>query len=156
MSTIVNPPGSPVMLSDNSLNQVGTISFPNQIANVELLPPLVQASLTKDGVLNVTAIIYVDEAISYLRSFLVNALLNIGEAGNPQFQFFISANLEAGSPDPRGTTSYIGYQITFEAPQGMLEDTMTMSDILTIETFLWDKDPKTSRGTVTTVVSTSH
>ncbi len=152
MSTTVNPPGTPVLLSDNSLNQVGTISFVNQLASTELLTPLVQASLTKDGVLNVSAIVYVDVAITNLRSFLVNALLDMDDDGNPQFQFFISANLDAGAPDPLGTTNYIGYQIAFEAPVGMLQDNMSMSDILTIETFLWDKDPKTSRGTVTNVI----
>lgn len=152
MVTIENPPGTPVLLSDNSLTTVGTIAFNNQLDSTELLPPLVQASLNDAGVFNVSAIIYVDASITHLESFFVTGLYNLSSIGKPQFQFYISANLNAGSTNPIGTTHFTGFQINFEAPTGLLPDNVTLSEIRTVETFLWDKDPKTSRGTVTNVI----
>ncbi|TDW47222.1 hypothetical protein EV144_105240 [Flavobacterium sp. 270] len=137
----IYPPGTllPVKLSPDS---VGKIKFPERTDRM-LLSPLVEAYHTKENQLLVRAVIFIARKETKDLDFGIYQNCYIDLNGNPQLQFFISYDLVETKE-----TDFLIYEVAFNAidiPYGSL------SKISTIQTFLWDIDPVTSRGTVTTV-----
>jgi hypothetical protein len=137
---LVTPPG--VLIKKIVKESRGMIEFPEKKSK-SLLSPLVEASY-KDHKLLITAVIFVapskNESLDL--SIYQNCYTNI--EGVPQLQFFVCYDmLESKSKD------FFVYEVTFEAEKIPFDG--GLSQIKTIQTFLWDVDPVASRGTVTNV-----
>jgi hypothetical protein len=140
----IYPPGEllPVKLSPDS---VGKIKFPER-TNRMLLSPLVEAYYNKEKKeLLVRAVVFIAKKEEENLDFRIYQNCYIDLDGNPQLQFFIAYDLV----ETKETTFFV-YEVAFTVisiPYG--KD--ALSKIKTIETFLWDIDPVSSRGTVTNV-----
>ncbi|MDX6182299.1 hypothetical protein SGQ44_08475 [Flavobacterium sp. Fl-77] len=139
------PPGS-VIVSGQSTPQLGSVTFP-QTKSVDILSPYVEAYYNaKDNSLTATAVVYVDETTIQNGVFYYSVFQNsyIDIAGAPQLQFFIVYDM----PEELSVNFGI-YEITFQADPTIFSG--GLSNVESIQTFLWDADPITSRGTETTV-----
>ncbi|MES2555097.1 MAG: hypothetical protein V4604_03050 [Bacteroidota bacterium] len=124
------------------------IEFPNQL-NVPFIPsPVVVASYdpTNDQI-HASIIVFLPTAVD-LPEFHVHGLFNINPAGLEQLQFFVVTDY----PETTISQTFKGYRFDFKANREMLPTGVHFNQIVTIQGFLWNKDPKTSRGTVTTVI----
>ncbi len=126
--TIIVPPGKEISSNFTSLNSV--IEF-TRARSTEPLPPLVQAYY-ENGVLQVCAVAFIDKSqnIESISVFYDNS------QKTPTFYVTYTA------PETEAS-EFMGYQVNFtiEMPNKPEE----------IMTFVWDEDPRTSRGTYTTV-----
>jgi len=142
----IYPPGEllPVKLDPDS---VGKIKFPER-TNRMLLSPLVEAYFTKEKELLIRAVVFIAKKEEENLDFRIYQNCYIDLDGNPQLQFFVAYDLV----ETKETTFFV-YEVAFTVnsiPYGP----DALSKIKTIETFLWDIDPVTSRGTVTVVQDT--
>ena len=148
---------------------IGEIKFGKTFA--QPLPTLNQAVRIGES-LEVTAVFLVDTTLKCL-NVKINQLFVIGNYGKKQLQFFIYCDVDQltlikGNLSTNKT--YQAFEVEFTTdvttgfPEGPNVDELTeaqkelyipckteMKDIELVQTFLWDIDPKTSRGTVTTV-----
>lgn len=159
MGIIDVQPGSsypPGILNTSSTQQINTcrINFPSDRLYNFVLQPLNRVSLDKEnGVLHINTFFLVDQAVAEKHSsdlqFAVYQLYCISDIGEPQMQFFITSNYTNGKTD-----NYYSVQLDFELTDESLKaDGVSITDITSVQTFLWNVDPRTSRGTVTTVLS---
>lgn len=127
VSTLV-PPGKKINSNFKSLNS--TIGFTRARSN-EPLQPLAQAYY-ENGQLQVSAVAFIDVAqdIETIEVYYDNS--------QKQPTFYITYT----APET-GASEFMAYQVNFtiELP--------SQPDV--IESFVWDEDPRTSRGTYTTV-----
>ncbi|MWB96359.1 hypothetical protein GON26_18505 [Flavobacterium sp. GA093] len=136
------PPG--VCIVDSLPSEpLGSISFPDNRSKA-LLPPVVNAQLKNNKkVLAIKAVVFIAKGQNTLDfSIYQNCYVDID--GVPQLQFFVAYDM----------TEYEGidfdmYEVSFDANPIPFVD--HFSQIKTIQTFLWDIDPITSRGTETNV-----
>ncbi|PKB16016.1 hypothetical protein [Flavobacterium sp. 5] len=142
-STISIPPG--IQIPEKTFTESGTISFTNKRPSTPL-QPLVEVYLDSNNNIQVSTVFFIDAAITGLNenSFTIFQDYSISEIGEPRLQFFISYDAIETS-----TSNFRAYQISFQS----LPTTFLNRDITTIQTFLWDIDPVSSRGTVTNVQS---
>jgi hypothetical protein len=142
-STISIPPG--IQVPQKSFSESGTISFTNKRPNTPL-QPLVEVYLDSSNNIQISTVFFIDAAITGLdaNSFIIFQDTSISETGEPRLQFFIS--YDAIETD---ATNFQAYQLSFQA----LPTIFLTKDITTIQTFLWDTDPISSRGTITNVNS---
>lgn len=143
----ITPPGTditPVVPAQS----IGAVTF-QQTKSVELLSPYVEAYYdAKENNLTINAIVYVDSKtinenngiLNY--SVIQNTYIDID--GYAQLQFFIVYDMPE---ELLGDLSI--YEIIFEANSDIFIG--GLSKIEKIQTFLWDVDPISSRGTETTV-----
>ena len=126
--TIIVPPGKEISSSFTSLDSV--IEF-TRARSSEPLPPLVQAYY-EDGILQVCAIAFIDASQN------IEAITVFYDDLQKQPTFYVTYT----APETEAS-EFKGYQVNFtiELPN--------KPEI--IETFVWDEDPRTSRGTYTTV-----
>jgi hypothetical protein len=140
----VYPPGTllPVTLSPEP---VGKIKFPER-TNRFLLSPLVEAYYKKETKeLLVRAVVFIARKEEKNLDFRIYQNCYIDLEGNPQLQFFIAYDLVETKE-----TDFFIYEVSFivdNLPYG----SDALSKIKKIQTFLWDIDPVTSRGTETNV-----
>jgi len=161
LSTIKNliyPPGT--NLPQNCIKKIkpaGRITFENNFN--QPLPSLVEATFNKKNnidCINIKALILVNSTFK-LTSVNINQLFSISNFGNSKLQFFIYASEETAKElaKKREDCNYEAYTIEFSThlethfPEGI-----SLKDIKVVQTFVWDIDPKTSRGTETTVQTT--
>lgn len=138
----VKPPGE--RITEVVKNSRGLIKFPENKSK-SLLSPLVEALYDNDTI-TITAVIFVPPFQNETLDLKIYQNWYTDIEGFPQLQFFVSYDMsETVSKD------FFVYEVTFEAKSHPFED--QISHIKTIQTFLWDIDPVTSRGTVTTVQS---
>lgn len=128
------------------------IEFPNQL-NVSFVPsPVVVASFDPvQDEIHVSVIVFIPATIERL-VFDVHGLFNINPTGLEQLQFFVVTDY----PDSTVSRNFRGYRFDFKANREILPTGVNFDQIFTIQAFLWNKDPKTSRGTVTTVSRAAH
>ncbi|NHN27865.1 hypothetical protein FIA58_019480 [Flavobacterium jejuense] len=148
---IIYPPGNKldttVTVTSIGFMELGT-SF-NQP-----LPTLVQAIKSEDNLsIKIAAIVLIDTKIECPK-LIVNQLFSMSSYGETQLQVFIHCDEEEISKilsESSGTT-YKAFKVEFTTdnflgfPKGI-----EIKDIKYVQTFLWNIDPKTSRGTVTIV-----
>lgn len=127
VSTLV-PPGKKINSNFKSLNSV--IGFTRARSN-EPLQPLVQAYY-ENGQLQVSAVAFIDVAqdIQTIEVFYDNT--------QKQPTFYITYT----APET-GASEFMAYQVNFTIELASKPEV--------IESFVWDEDPRTSRGTYTTV-----
>lgn len=139
----IYPPG--VSLGPKvKLEKRTSITFPENQTNA-LLSPVVQATLIGKKRLQMRAVVFIapEEQNSLEFDIYQNCYVDI--EGNPQLQFFICYDLQ----DIVGKVFDI-YEVSFEAKRIPFGDD-AFTKIKTVQTFLWDIDPISSRGTETTV-----
>lgn len=141
---LIMPPGAVILI--NSANQgIGEVTFPERKSK-GLLPPVVEAYYNKqDDSISVNAVVFVDldtRNLVFAYSVFQNSYIDI--KGNPQLQFFIAYNM----PEQDAVTFSI-HELKFKVNREIFIG--ELADVKTIQTFLWDTDPITSRGTETTV-----
>ena len=147
----IYPPGKKIN-DTGKLLKIGTVTFPN---NKEKIPfsPIVQAVKSKDNKkLQINAVVFVTSfgPKNNELDFEIYQNQYVDMDGKLQVQFFICYNL---LNDP-GTVFDI-YEISFDADKKPFGKHF-FTDVNVIQTFLWDIDPDTSRGTETVVTSGAH
>jgi hypothetical protein len=143
------PPGTDITPL-KAANPIGQVVF-QQRKSVEILSPYVEAYYNaNENTLSLNAIVYVNSNIieenngTLPYSVFQNTYIDLD--GHAQLQFFIVYDM----PEELSGELSI-YEIIFEAdPKIFLGG---LSNLKKIQTFLWDKDPETSRGTETPVRS---
>lgn len=157
-NSIIYPPG--ICLPKECIkriNPAGKITFENNFN--QPLPSLVEATFNKkDNInsINVKALILINSTFK-LNSVNVNQLFSISNFGNCKLQFFIYTSKETAKElaKKREYCNYEAYTIEFSTNlETPLPEGISLKDIKTVQTFVWDIDPKTSRGTETTVQTT--
>lgn len=157
-NSIIYPPG--ICLPTEcikKINPAGKITFENNFN--QPLPSLIEATFNKKeniNSINVKALVLVNSTFK-LTTVNVNQLFSISNFGNCKLQFFIYTSKEIAMElaKKREVCNYEAYTIEFSTnhetslPQGI-----SLEDIKIVQTFVWDIDPKTSRGTETTVQTT--
>jgi hypothetical protein len=136
------PPGVRLPHSSVKVKELknAEIAFDFKTTTTQPLQPLLQAKYD-DGALLISAIIFIAEKEDVdPESIFVTCQPVISGAGLPQLDLFIVYNAEEIR-----ARKFQGYRvdITIDNPPENLEQ---------IEAFLWDEDPVTSRGTVTSPV----
>ncbi|CAM4361341.1 hypothetical protein [Flavobacterium terrigena] len=126
-STLV-PPGVEISSNFKSLNSVIEFTRPRP---TEPLPPLVQAYY-ENGILEVSAVAFID-ASQKLESISV-----FYDDSQDMPTFYVTYT----APETEAI-KFMGYQVNFTIELSNKPEV--------IETFVWDEDPRTSRGTYTTV-----
>lgn len=144
----IYPPGKKID-ETGKLLKVGTVTFPN---NQEKIPfsPVVQAFKSSDNKnLHINAVVFVTSfgPANNELNFEIYQNQYVDLDGKLQVQFFICYDLL----DDPGTVFDI-YEISFDANKKPFGKHL-FTDVNTIQTFLWDIDPDTSRGTETPVRS---
>lgn len=127
--TIV-PPGKEITSSFESLNS--QIEF-TRARSSEPLPPLAQAYY-ENGTLEVSAVAFID-ADQNIESISVYY-----DDSQKMPNFYLTYNAAETE-----ASQFTAYQVNFTV------ELQTKPDV--IQTFVWDEDPRTSRGTYTTVQS---
>lgn len=142
---IVPPPGTEIPAKFITTNFIGEIKFPLKKSKT-LFSPVVEAFFV-EGVITVNAVVYVDSKVKKTTEFNVIQNLYVDIEGDPQLQFFVCYDLD----DDKDVQNFRVFEVTFQV-QSILP--FEISKVETIQTFLWDIDPETSRGTETTVQRT--
>jgi hypothetical protein len=143
----IYPPGKCIKKATKNKLTQQPIIFPENASKIPFAP-IVQATFTDSETLQVRAVFLVsthtplnDDKLEFM--IYQNWYVNL--EGERQLQFFIAYDI-----DDAISKDFDVYEISFKAekdPYG--ED--AFKSINTIQTFLWDIDPETSRGTETTV-----
>lgn len=154
---IILPPGNEIAPPNEAQIEVsGNIYFENRFN--QPLPSLVEASFNEPKTEITVKVLFFVNSEEKLTSVAVRQLFSISNFGNCKLQFFLSCtdkeqaeSLKLSSSGP----NYKSYTVKFttESTEGFPKH-ISLSDIEIVQTFIWDIDPKTSRGTETTVQTT--
>ncbi|WP_271769488.1 hypothetical protein [Aquimarina algiphila] len=151
------PPGT--WKESISTNNSPAITLNFGSPSFELLPPLVKVSNWGSSPLKVDIIVFIDSIISsssQFKQFIIYYERTTCEAGTPQLTIYISYDFK-GIPGTPGTpsvpanptsNSYVLHSIELSFDKKKYS---FIESIQNVKTFLWNQDPETSRGTVTTV-----
>lgn len=144
------PPGNLIAAKTPHV-PIGHLAFTEKSAGI--LQPLVLASL--DGsYIRASAVIQVDAALYDAPpepiNFNIYLQYCVSESGLPQPQVYIAADFEI-----LPSSSYRSIKIVFNITDADLPSYVLLKEIKTLQVFLWDVDPRTSRGTITTVLDTA-
>ncbi|MGO4772389.1 hypothetical protein ACEN2I_12060 [Flavobacterium sp. W22_SRS_FK3] len=143
----IYPPGVCIKKATKSKLTQKPINFPENASKIPFAP-IVQATFTDSETLQVRAVFLVSTNTALNNDkldFMIYQNWYVNLEGERQLQFFIAYDI-----DDAISKEFDVYEISFKAekdPYG--ED--AFKSISTIQTFLWDIDPETSRGTETTV-----
>lgn len=127
---IIIPPGKEISSSFTCLNSQIEFTRPR---SSEPLPPLAQA-FYGNGILEVSAVAFVDASES------IESISVYYDDSQKMPNFYITYNAAETE-----ASQFMAYQVNFTIE--------LQSKPEVIETFVWDEDPRTSRGTYTTVQS---
>jgi hypothetical protein len=153
----VYPPGKCIQTENKSKLTLKPISFPENTSKIPFAP-IVQATLIQDGTFQIKAVFLVatepkghkgdeDDKKEKLK-FDIYQNWYVDLDGQRQLQFFIAYNIE---DDPK--QNFDVYEASFKVEKEPYGEN-AFAKIETIQTFLWDIDPETSRGTETSVERT--
>lgn len=141
-------PSGVLNVSDSPINAGVNIVFANSRPTTPL-PPLVEAKFRDltEQFIDVCAIVFIDSSIPSPVSFKVyqNSIAGVDGAPN-QIQFYIIYDYAESE-----AKEFSAYTINFSSLPGDWPGGIPVKGMTTIETFTWDSDPVTSRGTETTV-----
>ncbi|REH52598.1 hypothetical protein C7448_103333 [Tenacibaculum gallaicum] len=153
---IIYPPGELILkVQEKNILATGHITFENNFK--QPLPSLVEAKFnaTKTAI-NVKVLFFVDSQ-EKLSSVNVHQLFSISNFGNCKLQLFLSCSQEQAKilRDYPSPNEYRAYTVNFTTNSTSdFPSHISLSDIKVIQAFIWNIDPKTSRGTETTVQTT--
>jgi hypothetical protein len=134
--------GEPISTVDQ-----GTYRTSTRMDEDFMFPPFnVTAILSDDSeTLAIVALVNVAQPFTE-QPFLIYQNCCLDNAGEVRLQFYICY-----TDLPVSTADFECFTLDFNASGTNLPKDVVLDDVKTIETFLWNRDPKTSRGTVTTV-----
>lgn len=150
----IYPPGKCIETESRSRLTIKPIRFPENISKIPFAP-IVQATLMKDGIFQIRAVFLVarkpkgqkedegDKTEELEFDIYQNWYVDLG--GNRQLQFFIAYDIDDNIEE-----NFDVYEASFRAERDPYGEN-AFASINTIQTFLWDIDPETSRGTETVV-----
>ncbi|NHN27859.1 hypothetical protein FIA58_019450 [Flavobacterium jejuense] len=154
--TPVIPAG--VLISDVKVTNLGfQITFPNP-RHDKPLPPIAQVTINADSNMEISIVVFVSKKTDVdLENLYVIQQFSYTNEQIPFANFYVCYDAV-----PKLCSVFNVFQLTFNAinsskgytPNMTLPNDMPMPDILDLKeivSFLWDEDPKLSRGTVTTV-----
>lgn len=129
------PPGT-VFLKKITNLQKGALISPSTQTTKQPLPPANVTAIENGTIITVTATVYIDAAddVSYLDVYVTESLI-----GGDTLGVYFDYNYKEEIPD-----SLYPYTFSFD-----IED--SNNAIKKIESYLWDEDPVSSRGTETDV-----
>nr|WP_294925674.1 hypothetical protein [uncultured Flavobacterium sp.] len=145
----IYPPGKCIKSATKPKLTQKPISFPE---NTSIIPfsPIVQATFTDPDTLQVRAVFLVSTNTALNNDKLAFDIYQnwyVDLDGKRQLQFFISYDIEDTLSE-----NFDVYEISFKAVKDPYEkEENPFMSVKTIQTFLWDIDPVTSRGTETVV-----
>jgi hypothetical protein len=165
---IINPPGTQL----NTEITVTPIGYLDLGATFEQPLPTLPQAIRNDNnsSITVSVIVLVNTTLELL-TFKINQLFTISNNGERQLQFFIYCDEEqliSIGENLSTNNTYKSFKVNFTTnnttgfpigpekvvyPERYISSKIEIKDINLVETFLWDIDPKTSRGTVTSVGS---
>jgi hypothetical protein len=159
---LIFPPGITLSYNEQPIKipvtKSGHFVFENNFKDP--LPSLLEAKL-KDGYIEVKMLFFVDSNYKLTEHHLVvNQLFSISNYGKPKLQFFLHTNDENVCTELKKNATddgtYYAYTVNFktDATEGIPAN-IGLEDIKIVQSFVWDIDPKTSRGTETTVQTTN-
>ncbi|KAB1158388.1 hypothetical protein F7018_09430 [Tenacibaculum aiptasiae] len=160
-SSIVFPPGK-VISPEVTIQKSGSIYFENTFERP--LPSLVEATQHRCGPIsygpiNVKALIFVSSSTPLSASAIkISQLFSVNSFGDYMLQFFIHTTVEdmLKINDNKTTNEYQAYTIKFSTNELVtFPEGISLDKIKVIQTFVWNIDPTTSRGTETTVQDTT-
>ncbi|WP_299104210.1 hypothetical protein [uncultured Tenacibaculum sp.] len=156
---IIFPPGKKIATlkkSESEIIESGHIQFENRFN--QPLPTLVEAFFNKSKSAITVKVLFFVNSKEDLTSVTVRQLFSISNFGNYKLQFFLSCKDEKQAVTLSDHSSGFHYKsYTAEFTTNSTKDFpehISLSDIEIVQTFIWDIDPKTSRGTETTVQTT--
>ncbi|WP_163400221.1 hypothetical protein [Flavobacterium fluviatile] len=145
----IYPPGKCIKKATKNKLTQKPVSFPENNTQIPF-SPIVQATFTDSETLQVRAVFLVStntELNNDKLDFMIYQNWYVDLDGKRQLQFFITYDIEDTI-----STDFDVYEISFKAEQDPYgEDAFKNVNI--IQTFLWDIDPETSRGTETVVTT---
>lgn len=139
-----------VHLDHFNLMPNGSITF-DHIRSKKPLPGLVEANrIVVEHVhgINVSVVVFIAKVIN--PSITIKQLFGISNLGTNKLQFFIDYTYTEVT-----SQEFDIYELNFDAIEQNLPEGVTLEKIDTVEIFLRDTDPITSRGTETTVQSST-
>lgn len=143
----IYPPGKCIKKATKNKLTQKPVAFPENASQIPF-SPIVQASFTDSETLQIRAVFLVSTNTALNNDkldFMIYQNWYVDLDGKRQLQFFITYDI-----DDAISKDFDVYEISFKAekdPYG--ED--AFKSVNTIQTFLWDIDPETSRGTETPV-----
>ncbi len=151
---VIMPPGDDqVEITETEAS--GEIYVDHLFINAPLIPHVI-ARKDEDRI-SVNALVFIDTEKEN-PEFKVSKLLSVNIDGTYQMQFFIHCDLQEDLKWKEEETRQLfkAYTIKFNTTIEQIEFPLgvKLEHIQTIQTFLWDIDPETSRGTETVVLST--
>lgn len=133
------PPGTQINPKNVTITPLGSqITFSFNSTSVKPLPPLAQVSFSADGNLLVSNIVFLPASENAVITSVYQESV-ISDEGTTQLDFFIDYDAPEESFQ---TFNAVRVDLIIENPPADLEQ---------IETYLWDEDPESSRGTITEV-----
>lgn len=149
---IILPPGD----SHRNITDIkhsGDITIPHSFNETPPLVPHVRVT-KKEGYIAVEAIIFIDSTIEHPK-LKVSQLLSVNMDGKYQLQFFIHCSKHEIERlrGNRSRVSYKSFTIKFDTKDTTINfpEGVTLEHVKMAQTFLWNIDPETSRGTETIV-----
>lgn len=162
---IIFPPGN-ILIDANKgtieipIQKTGGFTFKNRYT--QPLPSLLEAEYDKDNDnIKVCVLFFVKSSFPLEELHLVvNQLFTISNYGLPMLQFFLHANSKEicnAIQDKSTDAEYIAYTTEFTTTSTIgFPDNIGLEHIKVVQSFIWDIDPKTSRGTETAVGSSTQ
>ncbi|CAL2106399.1 conserved hypothetical protein [Tenacibaculum sp. 190524A02b] len=160
---IIFPPGELLINDGREYIKVfpsGNINYHSNFT--QPLPSLVEAVYEpiddENGVIKVSVLFFVDSEDD-LNTIKVNQLFCISSLGECKLQFFIYCDEAQLKSLTKSSNKYRAYTVNFKTsntnnfPEGTPKP-VSLKDIKVVETFIWNIDPETSRGTETSVQTT--
>lgn len=147
----IYPPGKSIKKATKAKLTQKPLSFPENNSKIPF-SPIVQATFLDSETLQVRAVFLVSTNTALNSDKLAFEIYQnwyVDLDGNRQLQFFITYDI-----DDAVSKDFDVYEISFKAVKGPYEkEENPFKSVETIQTFLWDIDPVTSRGTETKVGS---
>jgi hypothetical protein len=138
---IISPPGTQLLASSVNLN-IGNISFLNN-RGTNPLPPLVQANFDTYNNIAVSVVFFLSDDIVLGSNDIIGVTWDNNVLSPSIYISYCYSN--------KPSKTFKAYQVNFTLASAQLLQTKPE----TIQVFVWDKDPVTSRGTETSVQPTS-
>lgn len=152
---IILPPGD-VIQEITDIKPSGNIHITHKFDNTPPLVPHVRVKRERNEIF-VEAIVFIDSTAENPK-LQVSQLLSVNTVGKYQLQFFIHCDEQEIKRLRRHKTgiSYKAYTTSFSTKSSSIPfpEGVTLDHIELIQTFLWNIDPETSRGTESVVQTT--
>ncbi|CAM1340273.1 hypothetical protein [Tenacibaculum amylolyticum] len=157
---IIFPPGNTLLAANGNpmevpIQKTGGFTFKNQYKKP--LPSLLEVEYNEDNdSIKVCILFFVNSSFPLEEHHLVvNQLFTISNYGHYKLQFFLHTNSEGVCKAIKGESTdgeYIAYTTEFTTTSTVgFPDNIELRCIKVAQSFIWDIDPETSRGTETVV-----